>query len=480
MRRSFSTSVLAYAGETKHRPKNYHRIPSSPDLEANHASYLRGTTASSSDVLYWARLVCVFCVLGGCLLFSGTETSLPDTLEVKPLFSGHEGCAASLSYPKVALLFLLKGPLYHSEMWESWLDAASGVIPAEYLGAHVCEDTVFDFLTDEGDRMRDIDIDEVLLQCGSSQQHLFSVYVHLSQEIALEDVLEPRWIASTDNITRVPTKWGHHSLVEATRNMMARAFQDPNNERFVLLSETHIPTWDPLTLYRVITNERRSHINAYFHENMDTARWTKKMLPVIERNHWRKSQQWWMLIRDHVKLVLEDSDIFREFRKHCVYELDFDLLQHRKCFSDEHFFATLLSIMGVEDETIPFFKTATYVEWPQHSAHPKSFSSEEVTSGHLASKTRSHDQCPLSTSDQTQLLRVAANSFINVVDTFHSNAALQYGVEHVCDVSKSHGQYAAQASLPAGCTTFARKFDESTVDAVLQFLNEDLLDRSSI
>lgn len=260
-----------------------------------------------------------------------------DKLEVHVMGSSPDACAAMLSSPKVALLFLLKGRMFHGEMWESWLERAAGALPAERLSLKLCDGS------GEEDTVSPLQISDAC----RSQQHLFSLYVHLSQELDAEVLLAPQWNEYTKNVTRVITLWGHHSLVEATRYLLAKAFEDPANERFVLLSETHIPVWDPLSVYRVLTNERRSSINAYPHDTMDLQRWTKRMEPEVRTTDWRKSQQWWTLVRSHVEVVLDDSEIFRTFGEHCNWQLEIgpDIFYHRKCFSDEHYFATYVTTM---------------------------------------------------------------------------------------------------------------------------------------
>ena len=111
---------------------------------------------------------------------------------------------------------------------------------------------------------------------------------------------------------------------------------------------------------------------------MNENRWTRKMEPVVPLHHWRKSQQWFSLIRSHVSIILQDKKVYKAFHDHCVYEWDFDNMKHRKCFSDEHYFATLLSIQGLEGETVPFYATNTMVDWSEGGAHPRSFRAEDV------------------------------------------------------------------------------------------------------
>jgi hypothetical protein len=291
----------------------------------------RGRRRDTQVALVRLRILTVLCILGGCLLFPGKAPESRDNLDVHTMESTPDACAAVLSSPKVALLFLMKGRMVHHEMWESWLERARGFVPAEHLSLKMCAGSGW-----EGN------ISPSQLSDACRSQHLFSLYLHLSKELDADELLGPRWIEYTKNIPRVITLWGHHSLVEATRNLLAKAFEDPANERFVLLSETHIPIWDPLSVYRVLTNEQRSSINAFPHDNMNLERWTKKMAPVVPNTHWRKSQQWWTLVRSHVEVVLDDSEIYRAFREHCRWELmiDADTFYHRKCFSDEHYFPT--------------------------------------------------------------------------------------------------------------------------------------------
>ena len=490
MRRTPSSATLAESKCLRTGPPPTLRgSPSrSAGMEWQQRPRERGRRRDIQGSVVRLRILTVLCVLGGCLLFRGTVPELRDTLIVHPMDTSPDACAAVLSSPKVALLFLTKGRMVHHEIWESWLERATGLLPAEHLGPKLC---------DGGGGEGVVTPSQISDACSS--QHLFSLYLHLSKELDADELLGPGWIEYTKNITRVITLWGHHSLVEATRNLLAAAFEDPANERFVLLSETHVPLWDPLSVYRVLTNERRSSINASPHDDMDLQRWTKKMAPVVPSTNWRKSQQWWTLVRSHVEAVLDDSEIYRAFREHCRWELmiDMDNFYHRKCFSDEHYFPTcvmavptavlkthhvshpirsfsshivrLLSIKGLEHETIPVFATTTYVEWLPGEAHPRSFQPEDVTSELFAKTLRSHEACPLSSFEQHRLVQTSQESFIPA-------EALDGGdMEAICGMAMSHSRNAELASLPGECTTFARKFGQNTVNAVRSVLEAELI-----
>ena len=74
----------------------------------------------------------------------------------------------------------------------------------------------------------------------------------------------------------------------------------------------------------------------------------------IDRASWRKSAQWFSLIRPHVEVVLHDHDVFVAFQEHCLSRWDTDLSRRRECYSDEHYLATLLHIKGLDEETVRF------------------------------------------------------------------------------------------------------------------------------
>ena len=477
MKRSISLSSLALA-----KPSLLPTVASADNLRGKYSNVYhrlpKRQVDYSFDAGHWIRVIVVVCVLGGCLVFTGEP---PPVRQVKPrtFTITDDACAQALKFPKIALLFLLKGPMYHGKMWQEWLSGASRMVPAEYISEFAC---INDRVTHRRLLMSQnssTSIEKLLGACGRDAphwehssvgaQHIFNMYIHVSKEIDL-DVLDASWKPHTENISRIVTKWGHHSLVEATRELLLKAFEDPANERFMLLSESHVPLWDPLTIYRIAMNEKRSFINAWWHDDMNINRWTKKMKPHVQKHNWRKSQQWFSLIRKHVALILEDEDIFKVFNDYCIYEWDFDNMKHRKCFSDEHYFATLLSTKGLEEETVPFFATNTMVDWSEGGPHPKSFGPKDISAEYIKNQLRSYHDCPISPEYQKSVQKNAKFSFIHIdsLDTFGT-------LEAMCDAGKSHGKSIPAVDLPAGCTSFARKFQQDTVEPIMTvFRDPDL------
>jgi len=80
----------------------------------------------------------------------------------------------SLRVPKVALLFLTRGPMPHESMWALWLEAAAGALPQE-LAYMICRQ--------EPSVWRTLEHTCGVLAAAPSvlnRQALFSVYVHAS------------------------------------------------------------------------------------------------------------------------------------------------------------------------------------------------------------------------------------------------------------------------------------------------------------
>lgn len=72
----------------------------------------------------------------------------------------------------------------------------------------------------------------------------------------------------------------------------------------------------------------------------------------LTESTWRKSHQWVGLTRKHASAAARDVLVAAAFKKHCTNAPDPDLGgAWRSCFSDEHYFPTLLAIGGWDDET---------------------------------------------------------------------------------------------------------------------------------
>jgi hypothetical protein len=92
------------------------------------------------------------------------------------LLKSHASSVQETGAAKVALLFLTAGDVFHTETWMHWLRSAAGILPVETATESVCE-------------LQGLALDAAATACQApsddviGQQHLFSIYVHLSAEI---------------------------------------------------------------------------------------------------------------------------------------------------------------------------------------------------------------------------------------------------------------------------------------------------------
>lgn len=61
---------------------------------------------------------------------------------------------------------------------------------------------------------------------------------------------------------RVEAKWGTHSLVDAARNLLRAALQEPLNQKFILLSESCIPLYPAAAIHAQLIAEPKSRMDS--------------------------------------------------------------------------------------------------------------------------------------------------------------------------------------------------------------------------
>ncbi|KAF7144267.1 hypothetical protein RHSIM_Rhsim05G0116100 [Rhododendron simsii] len=113
--------------------------------------------------------------------------------------------------PKVAFMFLTRGPLPLLPLWERFF---------------------------------------------KGHEKLFSIYVHALPGYELN-------VSDTSPFYRpqIPSqivKWGSVSLADAKRRLLANALFDYSNDRFILLSESCIPVYNFPTVYKYLTRSLHS------------------------------------------------------------------------------------------------------------------------------------------------------------------------------------------------------------------------------
>ena len=246
-----------------------------------------------------------------------------------------DACAEALNTNKVAIMLMSKGEIYHTHVWRQWFASAAGRLPVG-LNSSCTSLSSFDSIETQAACSRFMDVEmpmSEILDDPLAYQILFNIYVHVppGKEDEVDDLFRPFVIPR-----RVQVAWGTSSMIYAMRELIWFAFQDPRNTRFVLLSESDVPVYGPLPFYHELMAETKSRVDTADLIHRDTYRWHYRFLcadpPLLER-HWRKSSQWFTLIREHAEIVLQDVGMYRAFERFCHEFWDDVAYWWRVCYS---------------------------------------------------------------------------------------------------------------------------------------------------
>ncbi|OIW06946.1 hypothetical protein TanjilG_18334 [Lupinus angustifolius] len=222
--------------------------------------------------------------------------------------------------PKVAFMFLTRGPVFLAPLWEQFFNGNEGY---------------------------------------------YSVYVHSNpshnESHPESPVFHGRRIPSKD------VEWGNVNMIEAERRLLANALLDISNQRFVLLSESCIPLFNFSTIYSYLMNSTQNYVMAYDDpSNVGRGRYRTMMLPQITIMQWRKGSQWFEMDRKLALEVISDRKYFPVFQEYCK----------GSCYADEHYLPTFVSIKFWEGNSN---RSLTWVDWSKGGPHPAKILRSEVT-----------------------------------------------------------------------------------------------------
>ncbi|GAB4854558.1 hypothetical protein Ancab_023139 [Ancistrocladus abbreviatus] len=170
----------------------------------------------------------------------------------------------------------------------------------------------------------------------------FSVYIHASRE---KPVHVSRYFVGRD-ICSDKVAWGKISMVDAERRLLANALRDPDNQHFVLLSDSCVPLHNFDYVYNFLMFTNVSFIDCFVDPGPHgTGRYSEHMLPEVEKKDFRKGSQPGM---EHGK----------------------------NCYADEHYLPTFFHMIdpgGIANWSV------THVDWSEGKWHPKSYRAQDVT-----------------------------------------------------------------------------------------------------
>ncbi|PSR85261.1 Mediator of RNA polymerase II transcription subunit like, partial [Actinidia chinensis var. chinensis] len=222
----------------------------------------------------------------------------------------------------------------------------------------------------------------------------FSVYVHASKD---KPVHFSRYFVNRE-IRSDKVVWGKISMVDAERRLLANALKDPDNQHFVLLSDSCIPLHDFDYVYNYLMRTNISFVDCFEDPGPHgSGRYSEHMLPEVEKINFRKGAQWFTMKRQHAVVIMADSLYYTKFRDYCKPGMD-----GRNCYSDEHYLPTYFSMLdssGIANWSV------THVDWSEGKWHPKSYRAQDITYELLKNIT-SIDESVHVTSDEKKEIQL--------------------------------------------------------------------------
>ncbi|KAG0467930.1 hypothetical protein HPP92_017258 [Vanilla planifolia] len=222
--------------------------------------------------------------------------------------------------PKVAFMFLTRGPLPLSPLWEKFFKGNEG---------------------------------------------FYSIYIH---SLPVHKASFPA--NSVFYGRQVPSKvaeWGKMSVCDAERRLLANALLDLSNEWFLLLSEACIPLYNFSIIYNYLKRSHYSYVGAFDDPGPHgRGRYNPKMAPLISLDQWRKGSQWFEVDRELAIYIVQDTKYYSKFTDFCK----------PPCYVDEHYFPTMLHIEAPNKISN---RSLTFVDWSRGGAHPATFGKGDIS-----------------------------------------------------------------------------------------------------
>jgi hypothetical protein len=189
----------------------------------------------------------------------------------------------------------------------------------------------------------------------------YRLFIHPKDPKALRSAL---WSRNTVILNPIATNWGTISIVKATLILLNAANNNPNIKKFILVSESCIPTCSFDKLYDSIMCHNLSYISYNFSLNIDRLKIINNTSNLnLTTNLWAKQSQWMILDKKHVHMI------FLNNIKNTLY---------LNCFqycpaADEHYFINFLIHICKCDQKTIINKKTTYVDWSTKLPHPRTF-----------------------------------------------------------------------------------------------------------
>ncbi|CAI7835334.1 unnamed protein product [Closterium sp. NIES-54] len=196
----------------------------------------------------------------------------------------------------------------------------------------------------------------------------YSAYLHPAPGYRV-----PRGLRRALNLTVVPSKpafWGTLSIVEAIKRLLANALLDPHNVRFIVLSERDIPLHPFPAIHRYLLSSSLSFSGGHPKHFRDTLVAKHVFPPGLVRSGWVHGECWLEMARPHAWAVVS------EWRWHEMGLQYCKSIYQPTCCVDENLIQTLLTLAFPHQVAN---RTVMSVFWKQATAHPHTYLRQDIT-----------------------------------------------------------------------------------------------------
>ncbi|OAY78850.1 uncharacterized protein LOC109713177 isoform X1 [Ananas comosus] len=252
--------------------------------------------------------------------------------------------------PKVAFMFLTRGPLPLHPLWEKFFEGHKG---------------------------------------------RYSIYVHSLPDYHPD--FPPNSVFYRRQIPSQVVMWGDRSICDAERRLLANALLDLSNERFVLLSESCIPIYGFSIIYQYLVKSRYSFVGSFDDPRpFGRGRYRPDMAPEVNITQWRKGPQWFEVDRKLAIDIIKDTKYYAKFKEFCK----------PPCYMDEHYIPTMFT---VESPDLIANRSVTWVDWSRGGSHPATFGKGDINEAFL--KRITEDQKCLHNNQPSSICFLFARKF---------------------------------------------------------------------
>ncbi|KAL1827808.1 hypothetical protein ACET3Z_006220 [Daucus carota] len=206
-------------------------------------------------------------------------------------------------------------------------------------------------------------------------KNLYNIYVHADPSSRYDSPF--KGVFANRVIRSKPTRRLTPTLSAAARRLISHALlNDTANYMFALLSPSCIPLHSFNFTYRTLTRSRRSFIEILDHERGAFVRWAARgnttMLPEVPYSRFRIGSQFFILTRQHARIISNDTRIWSKFKLPCNSKVPYKYT----CYPEEHYFPTLMSMVDPRG-CVP--ATLTHVDWRGSlGGHPRTYTLSDV------------------------------------------------------------------------------------------------------